>query len=284
MSLPLEFYGQAIESNQNWPAIIGDHHCPYLNGHCKKLSTNSNKTTGNCIVESSKTPIITCPHRFLQDEIIFHNAAALLASGEAIRITQEFKLPTGNVDFVLWATTLGQPVDLLGLEIQAVDTTNSGGISACRKDLLNGVLQPSYNIGIDWKNAAKKSLIQLLHKVPQFEEIGKHLVFVIQTEFYDYISKEFTTGHLTDDSSLTLQFQIYDCVEMMGGGYKMELSKTVGTNSEGVVELLKFGGASPLELHNIHEKLNKKDSRLLSGYAPKSTPRKPTASLSQVFD
>jgi hypothetical protein len=43
------------------------------------------------------------------------------------------------------------------------------------------------SFGINWKMTAKTTLVQLHHKIQTFEELGKHLVLVLQDGLMNYM-------------------------------------------------------------------------------------------------
>jgi len=150
-------------------------------------------------------------------------------------------MPGGNIDFFLVALRDGQIMDYLGVEIQGLDTTGSGGIWEAREDLRRGAMGNSYRYGINWRMSAKTILIQMHHKARAFEDLGKKLVLAIQEQFYDYVTREFETGHLrpTVDAD-TVRFHAYDLVEI-NGQYRLRITRKASTNALGIEKMLGIG-------------------------------------------
>lgn len=208
---PLEFYGHNVASQQDWRAILAAQRCPYLDRKCvKQRKSDPQRTIGACVLGFKQRRLIVCPHRFLQRNQIFLDVVPLLAHGDQFFVVPEIAVPGGNVDYFVVAERDGTIVDFAGLEIQSLDTTGSGGIWRAREDLLAGALGTGYGYGINWKMSAKTILMQLHHKVPSFEALGKKLVLVAQSGFFAYIAGEFRADHVHPAVARdTVHFHLY---------------------------------------------------------------------------
>lgn len=214
---PLEFYGRFIQEplSADLPMILASQECPFLKRRCIKIrKSDPTQTIGACTVGYSGNAMMICPHRFIADNVIFRDAIPLLTKkgpGSRLVFVPEISVPGGSIDYFVVALSATQQVlDFVGLEIQTMDTTGTGGIWEARQDLLRGWAGERYSYGMNWKMTAKTILIQLHHKASAFETIGKHLVIAIQTEFFNYLRNQFNTSPLrpaTDTDSV--HFHIY---------------------------------------------------------------------------
>ncbi|TEU14658.1 MAG: hypothetical protein E3J21_15240 [Anaerolineales bacterium] len=239
---PLEFYGHNVESTQDWNTVLTSQHCPYLDRRCvKQRKSDPQQTIGACILGFKQRRLIVCPHRFLQRNQTFLDVVPLLSGGERFFVVPEIPMPGGNVDYFVVAERDGAIVDFAGLEIQSLDTTGSGGIWAAREALSAGELGIKYGYGINWKMSAKTILMQLHHKVGSFEALAKKLVLVTQTEFFDYITREFQSDHIHSAASHdAMHFHLYNCVPL-NYEYQIILSTRQSTDARGIERILSLG-------------------------------------------
>lgn len=249
---PTEFYGRLVtpESKNRFSALFASEHCPFLERRCvKQRKSNSKQTIGSCSVGyrvgDQAKPLVICPHRFLQDQRIFLDCAQLLEPNHRYLVVPEVTMPGGNIDyFIVAADADGEIIDYAGIEIQALDTTGSGGIWNAREDLAQGRLADSYSYGINWKMSAKTILVQMHHKAAAFEALNKKLVLVIQSEFYNYMVRNFRTTRLEDAKRTNpIHFHCYDVV-VLGNGLKLSLKTRKSTDIAGV-ELMLGSGQEP---------------------------------------
>ena len=238
---PAEFYGEFVEdtSSAELMAAFVAEHCPFIHARCKKLrKSNSSQTIGTCTITYQKAHLIICPKRFLQAQQIFLDCVQLLNGKGRYYVIPEVGMPGGNIDYFLIVRQDDEIKDYLGIEIQSLDTTSSGKIWDARVDAVNGVIRNSYNFGINWKMSAKTILMQMHHKAPAFEQLGKKLVLVIQTEFLNYIEREFRSGHLRNaDFTDAIRFHGYNCVNL---GNNLSIVKVIekSTNADGIERML----------------------------------------------
>ncbi|MGA2387165.1 MAG: NotI family restriction endonuclease [Candidatus Bathyarchaeia archaeon] len=243
MKKPLEFYGIQVSKPTDWAKVLRFELCPFLNKKCvKQRKSNPQQTIGACTIGfKDDLPLIICPHRFLQHNKIFVDSVPLLAKGEKYFVLPEISMPGGNIDYFVISEVKGDIIDYLGLEIQGLDTTGSGGIWAAREDLKKGEFGDNYSYGINWKMSAKTILIQMHHKGQAFESLGKKLVLVTQKSFFDYMTREFRTRHLHEAvGEDAIQFQIYDCIQLEGC-FELVLTTRKSTDVIGMEEMLKLG-------------------------------------------
>jgi len=244
---------------------LTEQQCPFLGRTClKQRKSTPEQTIGACIVGYQGKPLIICPKRFLENHQIFLDSIRLLTAGDAqFLIVPEVTMPGGNVDYFLVAMCGEQIVDYLGLEIQSLDTTGSGGIWQAREDLYDGNLRAKYRYGINWKMSAKTILIQMHHKAEAFEALGKKLILVLQQPFFDYVSREFQTTHLqTAREEDSVHFHIYDCVEL-NRKFRLRFSSRKSTNTLGVERMLKLGQRAGITEQEVIQRIKAKLSRAI---------------------
>jgi len=257
---PLEFYGHSAFTGRNWKKILTEQQCPFLGRKCiKQRKSDPEQTIGTCIVGYQGKSLIVCPKRFLENHQIFLDSIGLLtARGSQFLILPEVAMPGGSVDYFLVAMRGDHVIDYLGLEIQSLDTTGSGGIWNAREDLYSGNLQERYQYGINWKMSAKTILIQMHHKAESFETLGRKLVLVLQQQFFDYVSREFQAAHLqtarTEDS---VHFHIYDCVEL-NRKFRLRLLDRKSTNVLGIERMLKLGKGTGISEQEVIQRIKAK--------------------------
>ncbi len=260
MNRPLEFYGYNTDRRHNWPEIFADQQCPFLNSKCiKQRKSEPQQTIGACMVGYQEKPLIICPKRFTESHQIFVDAIGILTARKArFFIVPEVTMPGGSVDYFIVAVRENEVIDYLGLEIQSLDTTGTGEIWKARQDLGNDELKQRYKYGINWKMSAKTILMQMHHKAESFEILGKKLVLVIQQQFFDYMSREFQTGHFeTGKKEDSVYFHIYDCVEL-NGKLRLRLAGVKSTDVLGIERMLKLGKSLNISEAEVIERIKAK--------------------------
>src|SRR5579859_488766 len=244
---PLEFYGRLVSevSKGSFLPVFQAQLCPFTKRRCIKLrKSDPTQTIGACIVGYQGTPLIICPHRFMQHYQIFLDTLPLLTPGSDYYVLPEVTMPGGAIDYFLLSTRGAEILDYAGIEIQSLDTTGSGGIWRAREDLLQGRLAETYPYGINWKKSAKTILVQMLHKAAAFEALGKKLVLVIQQKFFDYLAREFQTSQLQAASNKDpIQFHIYDLV-LLDASLHLALRQQKSTDIRGIERMLNLGRES----------------------------------------
>ena len=256
---PLEFYGQSVEEQRDWDIILTQQHCPFLDRRCiKQRKSNPQQTIGACTVGYKESPLIVCPHRFLHRQQIFLDAVPLLHPGKQFFVVPEITMPGGSVDYFVVSMQDGEIVDFAGIEIQTLDTTGTGGIWQAREDLNEGNLGSSYSYGINWKMSAKTILMQLHHKGPSFEALGKRLVLVTQRAFFDYICREFRTTQVHAAARYdAVHIHTYDCV-LLNRELQVILGTRWSTSVRGVEEMLSLGRSPEISEEEIIRRIEAK--------------------------
>ncbi len=167
-------------------------------------------------------------------------------------------MPGGSVDYFLVSMQGDDIIDFAGIEIQTLDTTGTGGIWRAREDLRAGKPGNSYSYGINWKMSAKTILMQLHHKGPSFEALGKKLLLVTQREFFDYIRREFRAAQIHSSAIYdAVHIHTYDCV-LLNRELQIVLDARWSTSVQGVEEMLSLGRSPEISVEEIIRRIEAK--------------------------
>ncbi len=277
----IELFGEPTTGSADWRSIIRDQQCPYLQARCIKVrKSQPDISIGTCCVAHGRaaTPIMICPYRFLERRQVFLDCVHLLAlhePGNELHVVPEISLPGGNVDYFLASVHRGNVVDLVGIELQTMDTTRT--VWPARQRFLEaagameaGDERATYRTdstqrthrtyGMNWKHTAKTTLIQLHHKIRTLETIGKHLVLVIQDRLLMYLQRTFDFSEVgparLGDS---LHFHAYELLRS-GVAHTIELVTRCSTDADGLATCLGLKAEPRVELHEIAEQIERKMS------------------------
>jgi hypothetical protein len=180
--------------------------------------------------------------------------------GNEIHLLPEVTIPGGSVDYILLSVGQdGRVRDFVGIELQTLDTTGTvwperqrflraAGIKVSQKDV-----DCKDSFGMNWKMTAKTILMQLHHKIETFQNVGKHLVLVIQDPLLSYMEREFTFTHLKKAALIgdAMHFHSYSLVDREDKGLKLRLSTRHSTDAAGVATALGLKGSARVELTEI---------------------------------
>lgn len=288
MKTVVELFGRDVsDTSLPWAEIIAEQICPFLGKRCYKVRKSSSEVSiGTCTVSYGATdaPVVICPTRFRDEDRIFADCIPLLTlheEGNELHVIPEVRVPGGSVDFVLASSKAGKVVDFVGIEIQTLDTT--GTVWPARQRVLRDLGIPrddhaedsTKSYGMNWKMTAKTILMQMHHKIETFEHVDRKLVLVIQAEFLQYMQREFTFAHFADEPTIadSARVHAYSLGKASGGHRALQLSLSLGTNSEGVATSLRSRSDSAVELDQIFAALDLKWSA-----ATRFDPSSPTVS------
>lgn len=105
MSKVRELFGYSTElAAHDWTETIGQQACPFLSRKClKNRKSEADVAIGTCTVTHGGQPIVICPHRFLERQIIFTDCLPLLRheAGNELHIVSEVGIPGETVDYFL---------------------------------------------------------------------------------------------------------------------------------------------------------------------------------------
>lgn len=218
MNLPNEIFTFPI-SNESKKAqeAVNNHYCRFIGKPCDKQSRMINYPMGVCSVKSGDSKPIICPHRFLEDNIVFRNICeSAFGSVNNVLLFKEVKLnAVGAFDFVL---VKHKPIsskvdDFCVVEFQSDSTTGTGSLVKALKDFMDAnEMNKSYGFGMNTYNTIKLSYIQMLMKGQVMESWNKNIYWVMQNFVFDNMVKRFNMKDLKSDSKLNNHYHIYDLV------------------------------------------------------------------------
>jgi hypothetical protein len=239
---PNEIFTYPIENkSEEARKAVKEYYCRFLEGKCDKQSRTINYPMGVCSVNHSRTKPIICPHRFLENILVFKNACnAAFGDINNVLLFSEVKLSNvGSFDFVL---VKHRPIsnkveDFCIVEFQSDSTTGTGKLVQALKDFMSGidVLQNRYQFGMNTYNTIKLSYIQMLIKGQVMEKWEKNIFWVMQKNVFDNMVKRFCLNDLDYNAKHKTQYHIYNLVAD-SNIYKLKL---VDKKSTTIANLLK---------------------------------------------
>lgn len=266
MSTVVELFGHSAESRRkDWARVVREQQCPFLSKTCYKVRKSAPRTSiGSCTVLYGKEqePVVICPTRLLERRQIFTDCLHLLTThepGNELHIIQEVSIPGGSVDYFLASARKGEVKDLVGIEIQTLDTT--GTVWPERQRLLKKLGVPrgdkdessTKSYGMNWKMTAKTILVQMHHKIQTFEHVNKKLVLVLQDKLFAYMTKEFTFEHLKNPAALgdAMHMHVYRLEKQPDRSFKLSMQSRVSTDTDGIATCLGLQAGTRVELAQI---------------------------------
>jgi len=247
----------------NWPSVVAEQACPFLNGKCVKVrKSQPHIAIGTCTVKYGREdqPVVICPKRLLERKQVFTDCIHLLTlhePGNEFHVVQEVTVPGGSVDYFLVSARNGKVRDFSGVELQTVDTTGTlwperqrflaaSGLSVKKSDT-----RATDGYGMNWKMTAKTILVQLHHKIRTFEGLNKHLVLVTQDRLLDYMKREFSFAHVRP-ARLGDPMQIHSYrLKPKGNELRLELAERISTDADGISRCLGLRAEVNMELAQV---------------------------------
>ena len=239
---PNEIFTYPVESKSTEALkAVREYYCRFLESKCDKQSRTINYPMGVCSVNHSGTKPIICPHRFLENNLVFKNACnAAFGGSDNVLLFSEVKLSNiGSFDFVL---VKHKPIsnkveDFCIVEFQSDSTTGTGKLVQALKDFISGVdvSQNRYRFGMNTYNTIKLSYIQMLMKGQAMEKWEKNIFWVIQKFVFGNMVNRFRLTDLDNNPKHRTHYHIYDLVANRGI-YKLELLDRKSTT---IINLLK---------------------------------------------
>ncbi len=235
MNLPNEIFtfpldNQSIEAQD----AVNNHQCRFIGKTCDKQSRTINYPMGVCSVSNGTNKPIICPHRFLEDDIVFKNICkSAFGTLNNVLLFKEVKLnAVGAFDFVL---AKHKPIsnkieDFCVVEFQSDSTTATGALVNALKDFMNGDdnLKKSYKFGMNTYNTIKLSYMQMLIKGQVMEAWNKNIYWVMQNFVFDNMKKRFNLKDLNKNEKSNTHYHIYD-LEEKNNLYNLKLVDTKST-------------------------------------------------------
>lgn len=264
-----------LSKEQEWQTIVQNQYCHYIGRKClKNRKSEPEIAIGTCTVKYGKelNDIIICPHRLLERKQIFMDCIHLLSQhepGNELHILSEISIPGGSVDYFIVSANSDRKVkDFVGIELQTLDTTGTVWPERQRflreKGLIkeNSDTQSTKTFGMNWKMTAKTILIQLHHKLETFECLNKHLVLILQDCLIEYMKKEFSFSHISNQPKLgdSMHFHSYSLLMQENQCYKLGLKERYSTDCIGISKLLGLQAKANIELEEMLKILEAKIS------------------------
>jgi len=202
---------QAVQNNKK-------HFCRFLNEKCDKQSRTIPYPMGVCSVNHSYNKPIICPHRFLENNLVFNEIAKnAFGSVNNVLLFSEVKLNNiGSFDFVL---VKHKPIssiiaDFCIVEFQSDSTTGTGKLVDALKDFMTGVdvLENKYAFGLNTYNTIKLSYIQMLIKGQVMEKWDKQIYWIMQKYVFDNMVKRFKLKEMDFNKTDKTKYFIYDLI------------------------------------------------------------------------
>ena len=235
MNNPNEIFTYPVTNNTEVAKeSVKKHYCRFTESVCDKQSRNIKYPMGVCSVCRGNDKPIICPHRFLEDNLVFKNISKeAFGTLNNILLFPEVKLNgVGTFDFVL---VKHKPIsnkvdDFCVVEFQSDSTTGTGKLVNALKDFMNGkdVTKNTYSFGMNTYNTIKLSYIQMLMKGQVMESWNKNAFWVMQKFVFDNMVNRFNLKNLDLNEKSNTHYHIYDLVEK-GNIQKLELIEQKST-------------------------------------------------------
>lgn len=217
---PNEIFTHPVESKTEQAiSAVKRYYCRFLDKKCDKQSRTIQYPMGVCSVNHSKNKIIICPHRFLENNLVFKDVCKT-AFGDTnnVLLFSEVKLDNvGSFDFVL---VKHKPIsskveDFCIVEFQSDSTTGTGKLVEALKDFMKGyeVLNKKYNFGMNTYNTIKLSYIQMLIKGQVMERWDKSIFWIVQKYVYENMVNRFKLTTIDYKIEDKIKYFIYDLVK-----------------------------------------------------------------------
>jgi hypothetical protein len=197
-----------------------------------------------CSLADEHSLVITCPNRFRERDVIFHDAAVFaFGTDDSTAVIPEvpFLRSTagparlGKIDYVLANHEEGRLVDFCALEVQSVYMSGASMRAEFVHYLETGeVVQPQKERHADYRSSSHKRLMpQLMIKVPALRRWGKKVVVAIHDDFFGWLPP----CPVVDESNAELTWLVYRAKDQ-GDSYCLHLKQTVPTTLEDAVTSL----------------------------------------------
>lgn len=214
--VPNEIFGYPISAiNNDSNNAREQYYCRFLNKKCDKQSRTIQYPMGVSSITHSKFNPIICPHRFLEDNIVFVDVCNnAFGSTSNVLLFSEVKLKNvGSFDFVL---IKHKPIsnkvdDFCVVEFQSDSTTGTGKLVEALKDFIeNDKIEKNYRFGLNTYNTIKLSYIQMLIKGQLMEKWDKNIFWIMQKYVYENMISRFNLNDMEFLSGNKTKYFIYD--------------------------------------------------------------------------
>ncbi len=267
----LELFTESSKNKKvSWDIVAKKQYCKFIGKKCVKgRKTTSDILIGTCTVAYGKNNdrVIICPHRLIENKQIFIDCIHLLTlhePGNQLHIIPEVSIPGGSVDYILASVKNGKVKDFVGIELQTMDTT--GSVWGHRQSFLKskGVITTDSSestFGINWKMTAKTILVQMHHKINTFENMNKHLVLVMQDCLMNYMRKEFSFDHISQNARIGDSFHFHSYALLLNKSkFYLSLTERLSTDSNGIAQCLGLKAEANIDISDFLKLLENKIS------------------------
>jgi len=237
--------------------------CPFIGRKCKKQSRLINYPMGVCSVFNNDVPVITCPQRFDQEQIVLKNVAKEFMGGTKNTLSfSEVKLKgIGTFDYVLLRHKELSPKveDFVIIEVQSYSTTSTGKLVNNLTDYFSRKIKTTderYAFGMNTYNTIKLSFIQMLNKGMVAEKWDKNIIWVMQDFIFKNMLKRFEINDNEFSKSKSNHFFIYT-LEDKGSEYKLNLNSKHSFTVEELAKAFSSERTLP-DVNKFIEKLEEK--------------------------
>lgn len=241
MKNPNEIFTYSVEDKSELASrAVNEYHCRYLDNKCDKKSQGVQYPMGVCSVNYGVNKPIICPHRFLENNSVFINAAtSAFGDTNNVLLFKEIGIRrVGTFDFVLvkHKPISSQVEDFCIVEFQSDSTTATGALVDALKDFMNGedVSQNAYPFGLNTYNTLKLSYIQMLIKGQILERWNKNVFWIMQKYVYDNMVNRFGLIDLGDNPAYKTHYHIYDLFQE-NAGYVLKMVETHSTTNANLI-------------------------------------------------
>ena len=253
---PTEIFGYPyVEHSANARQTLDTQTCPFLSDECKKpRKSEPHIKVGVCSVGykgnflPDYSPIVICPHRFLEDGTIFSVVADLYLSGggQNVEWVSEVSMgAAGSVDYVaVQLDATGTIIeDFLCVEFQAAGTTGTPWPAVLEFKESRRFSRDSYDYGINWANEFVKTMMQQVYKKGRvIRDWNRKIIFVVQDVAIEYLRSTVDVSGLREaNDGDPIHFVTFGMTWENGAGWKLRHNSSYSTNLDGVNRIL--GGA-----------------------------------------
>lgn len=214
---------------------IKNYYCKFIDNTCDKQSRLLKYPMGVCSVNHGNSKPIICPHRFLEDKIVFQDTAnEIFGTTDNILLFSEVHLSNvGSFDFVLVKhKPLSNKIDdFCVVEFQSDSTTGTGELVKALQDYMAGVniSNNKYKFGMNTYNTIKLSYIQMLIKGQVMEKWGKNIIWIMQNFVFNNMVRRFQLADLDYKKEDFTKYLIYD-LKLTNKQYNLELIEKKSTS------------------------------------------------------
>ncbi|TAE73081.1 MAG: hypothetical protein EAZ85_08060 [Bacteroidetes bacterium] len=213
---------------------VNNHFCRFLDKICDKQSRTISYPMGVCSVWHHNKKAIICPHRFLEDNLVFEQISEeVFGAKDNVLLLQEVKITNvGSFDFVLvkFKPLTSKVEDFCIVEFQSDSTTSTGQLVESLKDFMDTKeLKEKYSFGLNTYNTIKLSYIQMLIKGQVMEKWNKNIVWVMQNYVYENMVNRFQLSEMEYKKEKNTKYFLYDLIGKNNVDYLTLVDKKAST-------------------------------------------------------